>query len=64
LPKEEEILHVDRWLNKLLVQTIVFPLLAIECRGPSVINNKRNASEEYWEKFFKEDELKNYWSYN
>jgi GR25 family glycosyltransferase involved in LPS biosynthesis len=66
LPKEEEILHVDRWLNKLLVQTLVFPLVAIEYKSPSLIQNKIDASETYWDNFFKnyEDERKNYWSYD
>lgn len=65
IPKENRILNVDDWINRLLIQTAIFPLVVIEQRGLSILNNKTDMYGVLWDTFFKgyEDVRKEYWSF-
>ena len=66
IPNNDPLENVDNWLNRLLIQSVVFPLLVIEREEESIINGNVKWQHELWSNFFKdyEEQRKNYWSYN
>jgi GR25 family glycosyltransferase involved in LPS biosynthesis len=66
LLEENTFESVDRLLNRLLVQSIVFPPLIIERQEESIINGNVKWQHEIWDNYFKDHEQlrTNYWSYD
>jgi len=67
IQKDNPILNVDNWLNRFLVQTILFPPLVIEQDLPSTIED--GGTRHYikiWKPYFEgyESKLYDYWSFN
>ena len=66
IQKDNPIKNVDNWLNRFLVQTIIYPLLVIEQRVPSSIElNGGLWHYNLWDEFFKGNETtrEEYWSF-
>lgn len=67
IPKRNTIYACDLWLNRLLVQTLVFPMLVLEQKNnTSTIEPCGGAwHTDIWNNHFKgyETEIKRYWSY-
>jgi len=66
IEKNNPIKNVDCWLNRFLVQTIMFPLLVIEQRLPSTIElNGGLWHNDIWNRYFEDYEImqKDYWSF-
>jgi hypothetical protein len=64
MQKDNIIMAVDSWMNRLLVQTILFPLIVIEQPSVSTIDpGAETWHSTLWMDFFKgyEHERRNYW---
>jgi len=66
IEKDNPIKNVDNWLNRFLGQTVVFPLLVIEQRLPSTIEQNGGLwHNDIWNTFFQDNKIlqKDYWSF-
>lgn len=67
IPKNDPILACDKWLNRLLVQSLIAPLLVIEQNQvKSTIEVGSTYHDDLWKTHFEghELEMKRYWSYH